>query len=365
VKFLLDVHHIGSRATGNETWARETTLAMAGALRPESNERLYACVATPIGEMFGPSVGIERVGTGSLRRLAVDIPSLVRQRNIDSVLVQYTAPLTTRPVVVAIHDLSFTSPASRSWIPPRERARMQSTIKWSARRARTVVALSQSTATDLQEQWGIPAEKIVVAPPAVSPQFSARLRSARIRTSEAATDEARILVVGNVLPRKNHIVVARAVKRLRDSGLRVSLRIAGQVPTAGEGVAREIHRVGGDWTTVTGYLDDDSLVTEFLRADVLCYPSLYEGFGIPVLEGMAAGLPVLVSDATALPEAAGDAGLILPPHDVDAWADALIRVLTDPAFAQSLADLGHSHEQRFTWERTAEVVIDALRSAAS
>lgn len=363
MRFLVDVHHIGSRATGNETWARESTLALIRRSAAEPDVELSLAASAPVGPIYGDSIKVDRVSGSSWRRLVLELPRVARANGTDALLVQYTAPMTTVPSVVAIHDLSFTHPVSGGWIPPRERARMNTTIRWSARRAACVVALSQHTAEDLCEQWGIPPEKVVIAYPAVAPAFLERLKASTPHGGNPP-DEPRILIVGNVLPRKNHLVVARAVAMLRDRGIKATLRIAGQVPPAGSDVASRLRELGAGWLTITGYLDDEALVKEYLEADVMCYPSLYEGFGIPVLEGMAAGLPVIVSDATALPEAAGDAGLIVPARDPEAWADAIEAVTAHPGRAEDMRTRGFAHEKSFSWDITAGVLLDALRRAA-
>ena len=364
MKFLIDVHHIGSRATGNETWARETALAMQELLATEQSEdELYFAVAHEAGRTVGPQNRIDQVSTGQVRRLARDLPRVARQRHVDALLVQYTAPMVKTSPVVAIHDLSFADPASAAWIPPGERLRMNATIRISARHAARILALSHSTAQDMIRYWNVNPDKIVIAPPAVAPSFEERVRKRRRELEPKSGGEFVVLMVGNVLPRKNHIVVTTAIKLLRDRGLPVELRIAGQVPSAGQETAQRLRNCAGDWLTITGYLSDDQLIDEYLSADCLCFPSLYEGFGIPVLEAMAVGIPTIVSDATALPEAAGDAGIIVPPNDADAWADALDLVLGDAEVADRLRTAGRQRVSLFSWGATASHALQALRYA--
>jgi len=363
MKYLVDAHHVGGRATGNETWAIATTTAMQSRAKSDGDELLLAASHGLPPEMVRSS-RTEFVNASSFRRLAWELPRIARQHDVDAVLVQYTAPLTTKPTVVAIHDLSFTESASASWIPPRERTRMNATIRWSATRAAKVVALSEYTARDLATKWGVPQEKIVVVYPAVSPAFRQLLHNAEERKHGAEPDPWRVLIVGNVVPRKNHLLVVKAISRLRHKGLPISLRIAGQVPPSAMSLQNEILTIGNGWTDITGYLSDQDLVDEYRAASVLCYPSFYEGFGIPVLEAMQAGLPVLVSDATALPEAAGDAGQVLSAVDVDVWSDALERVLTDAELARSMRERGLAHVAKFEWSKAGSLLLDTLREAA-
>ena len=174
-----------------------------------------------------------------------------------------------------------------------------------------------------------------------------------------------VLTVGNVLPRKNLVVVAHAIRTLRRRGLDVALRIVGQVPPAGMVVQSRLQELGGDWLTISGYLDEPNLIAAYQAADAFCFPSLYEGFGIPVLEAMTAGVPTVVSNATALPEAAGTAGALADPHDSTEWADILERLLTDKALADRMRQAGKLHAERFHWDNTAALVLAALRTAAT
>lgn len=366
MRFLIDAHHIGARATGNETWAVEVARGLAHGLDSagHDDEVLLAMTSVADRALAGPG-SVVPLHTGSLRRLLWDLPRAARREHVDAILVQYTAPLSSVPTVVAIHDLSFTDPASSQWIPAGERARMRATIRWSADRAGRIVALSRYTAKDLQLRWSIEPERIVVAYPAVGSDRCIRLHE---RPSECSTTVGRpktVLAVGNVLPRKNLVVLGMAVRTLRKRGLDVNLRLVGQVPRGGRPVREELERICGRWLTVSGYATEDELVRSYHQADAFCFPSLYEGFGLPVLEAMTAGVPTIVANATALPEAAGDAGAIVDPHDPTAWANTLERVLTDHREAEGMRFRGLSHAARFSWNTTAERVLGALRTVAT
>lgn len=366
MRFLIDAHHIGAHATGNETWAVEVARGLARILARagQDDELLLAMTAAGERALATPRSVVPLVG-GSARRLLWDLPRAARREKANAILVQYTAPLSSVPAVVAIHDLSFTDPASRQWIPPVERARMRATIHWSADRAARIVALSAHTAKDLQVRWSIDPERIVVAHPAVGSERRTRLQAQPREGSLPGDRPQTVLAVGNVLPRKNLIVLGTAVRTLRHRGLGVNLRLVGQVPPAGERVRTELERICGRWLTVSGYATEDELIGAYHEADAFCFPSLYEGFGLPVLEAMTAGVPTIVANATALPEAAGDAGALVDPHDPTAWADTLERVLTDQSEAAGMRSRGLAHSARFTWDATAEHVLDTLRMVAT
>ena len=110
-----------------------------------------------------------------------------------------------------------------------------------------------------------------------------------------------------------------------------------------------------------GGLSGDTLTTAYADADAVAYVSLYEGFGLPVLEAMAAGTPVVASNTSSLPELTGDAALLVDPEDVDAIADALARLLSDPALADDLRARGRARAATFTWTATARATLDVYR----
>ncbi|MDP9354983.1 MAG: glycosyltransferase family 4 protein, partial [Chloroflexota bacterium] len=120
----------------------------------------------------------------------------------------------------------------------------------------------------------------------------------------------------------------------------------------------------GDRLRFTGYVDAEALPAWYSAADLFVYPSLYEGFGLPPLEAMACGTPVITSDVSSLPEVVGDAGLTVPPTDEMALAEAMRRVLGDPAIGADLRKRGLERAKRFSWEQTAALTVAAYRDAA-
>ena len=362
MRVLIDVHQVGGRATGNETWAAQVARAIQSDPSLAPTDHVVLAVGHPKGSALATRASVVRVGTRSALRLALQIPRIARRERIDAVLVQYTVPLSTVPSVVAIHDLSFTDPASSAWIRPAERARMNATIRWSARHAGRILALSEHTAVDLCTKWGVARERILVAPPAVDDELLARLRAPRAADRQ---NVATVLAVGNVLPRKNLVVAAQAVAILNARGVPARLRVVGSVPNDRADLLAELMAAAGGRVEVTGYATPDQLVSAYHQADVLVFPSLYEGYGLPVIEAMAAGVPVIASDATALPEAVDGAGVLVSPRDPGSWADALERVLTDQQHSATLRQLGHERVARLSWRETGRQALEALRQVVS
>ena len=140
--------------------------------------------------------------------------------------------------------------------------------------------------------------------------------------------------------------------------------LAGQIGWGCEGVLREAARPEiKDRVQILGYVAEGDLPLLHAHAEALVYPSLYEGFGLPVVEAMACGCPVITSDGSSLSEVAGDAALLVDPHDEDALAAALDAVARDPALRASLRDRGLAHVSRYTWSRTARETALAYREA--
>ncbi len=165
--------------------------------------------------------------------------------------------------------------------------------------------------------------------------------------------------MGTVQPRKNYELLVRAFRPVAER-LPHSLVIAGGHGWLGEGLPAEIDRQGlSERVRLTGYVDDEDLPALYSAADLLTFPSLYEGFGLPLLEAMACGTPVITSDASSLPEVAADgSAVLLSPHDEAAWTSALLDALTDEPARRRLIEAGFARAQRFTWEAAAHQLVD-------
>jgi glycosyltransferase involved in cell wall biosynthesis len=362
VRSLVDAHHLGLAQTGNETWARNIVAGLSGA---GSDEVHVAVTRAGRAQLTGwvPHERTHLVASRSSRRLAWDLPRVVRRVRPQALLVQYTLPpLTAVPAVVVVHDLSFEQAQAREWIAPASLLRYRASIRASARRARRVVVPSEFTRDDVLARYGLDPDRVVVAGNAVDPALQAALRA----TARAPRgDRLVVLAVGTVLPRKNLEVVAQAVGVLRSQGLPVVLRLVGPLPAAGRAGLERMSARLGPALRVSGVLDTAGLAAAYREADVLAFPSLFEGFGIPLLEAMAAGTPVVSSDATCLPEIAGDAALYASPAQPQAWVDALRGVLCDERVARGLVEAGTVRVRRFDWQRSADAVRLALTEAAA
>ena len=198
--------------------------------------------------------------------------------------------------------------------------------------------------------------------PTFAPASAAEIARVRARYSPA---RPYLLMVGTLEPRKNHATALRALARLKAWGLPHRLVIAGGSGWLFEPIRRQVADLGleGD-VTFAGYVPAADLPPLYSGAGCVLAPSLYEGFGFPVLEAMASGAPVVCSAVSSLPEVAGDAALLVAPLDDGALAAATHLVLTQPALAEVLREKGRRQAARFRWETCAAETLEVYRLAA-
>ncbi len=277
----------------------------------------------------------------------------------------FVSPLLARlPTVVTVYDLSFIHYPERLSAARRLYLRLFTGI--SCRRARRVIAISRSTAEDVRRLLGVPGERIDVAVPGVGERFRP-LPAAEVAAFRAAHDlpPRFLLHLGTLEPRKNLPVLLRAYARLPE-GVR---RHAPLILVGGEGWGSDAIRATittlrlGETVRLAGYAPDEELPLWYNAAAALVCPSVYEGWGLPVAEALACGTPVLASDVSSLPEAAGQAGLLLPPGDVNAWTEGLRRALEDDNWRRAAAERGRAHAATFSWAQTARVHAQTYRRA--
>jgi glycosyltransferase involved in cell wall biosynthesis len=277
----------------------------------------------------------------------------------------FVSPLLTRvPSVVTVYDLSFIHYPDR--LSAARRLYLRTLTGLSCRRARRVIVISQSTADDVHRLLGVPRDRIDVALPGVHDPFRP-LPADEVSAFRRAQGlpERFLLHLGTLEPRKNLPVLLQAYAGLPDL-LRAESPL---VLVGGSGWGLDEIRASiaalrlEDSVRLAGYAPDDDLPLWYNAAAALAVPSVYEGWGLPVVEALACGTPVLVSDVSSLPEAAGDAGLHLPPADIAAWTEALHRALTDDAWRADARSKGLAHAATFTWQKTARVHVASYRQA--
>jgi glycosyltransferase involved in cell wall biosynthesis len=241
-------------------------------------------------------------------------------------------------------------------------------IEQVRKHADLVLTYSEHTRRDVVDTLGIPAEKVGAVSLAAGAEYRplpADVVAAKLHGHGLEAGRY-VLTVGTIEPRKNHVALFRAYAALKARG-KVSgapLVVVGGKGWGWEPVLAEVDRLGlSDDVRFLGFAD--GLPELYNGAAVTAYPSRAEGFGLPPLEAMACGCPVVASDATSLPEVVGDAGLLVPPDDVDALAGAIGRALAEPELRSRLSVAGRERAKGFSWRGHAEGVFAAYRRAVT
>ncbi len=262
-------------------------------------------------------------------------------------------------LVVTVHDLAFLRFPRlypRAW-----RALYRLGLRAAVRRADAILTPSRATAEDLVARTRVDPRRIHVTPLAATlPEGEREVDGVLARLKVRGPY---VLFVGTLEPRKNLVRLVRAYRRVAAAGLPHTLVLAGPMGWGHDPLLREIALPGPGEIVLTGPLPEDELDALYRGASAFVYPSLHEGFGLPVLEAMARSVPTVTSRTSSLPEVAGEAALGVDPRSVSELADALRRVLTDTELAERLAAAGRARARGFSWEETARRTLDAYRGA--
>ena len=296
-------------------------------------------------------------GRSRPRRILVESTWLARRTNSMAVhhLGGRIPARSGRPVAVTIHDLQpLYEPLNFSLI---KRRYLGWALPRSVRRADLVVAISEQVGRRIIDRLGVNPSRVVVVP----------IGSELIATGPAEpSDPPTILYPAVTHPHKNHLMLVEAFTRLADRHLTARLVLTGGPGAAEAEVANAVAASRhGDRITHTGRIPAADLAARIATATVVAFPSTYEGFGIPVLEAMAAGVPVLVANGTPAADLVSDGGVhcdaVLAPHDPQGWADRLGSVLDDRVQRTDLALRGLTAATDHTWEASAEALEQAWR----
>lgn len=282
--------------------------------------------------------------------------------------VPYLAPPVLGPrCVVTAHDvIQHVLPAYGAALDQRLYGLL---ARLGIRRSSAVIAVSDWTRRDLIRVLGVPSDRIRVIPNGVDERFRPGDggAGAAIR-ARYGLPEAFAFYLGWLDARKNLGVLLRAWPRVW-SECRVALVIAGRAPRPQSRAFvdwfRGLDRVSAPWLRVLGPVPEQDKPDLYRAALVFVFPSRYEGFGLGPLEAMACGVPVVAADATSLPEVVGEAGVLVPPDDADAWSEAVTTVLQDPRRAERLKAAGVERAREFTWDRAARATYQVYREVAS
>jgi glycosyltransferase involved in cell wall biosynthesis len=263
----------------------------------------------------------------------------------------YSAPLATRvPFVFTIHDLAHIDfPGSRTALKAFYYERI---MKPACRRARAVLTVSEYSKARIRDWSGVNPARIINVGNGVARSFCTS-------GNTYAHPRPYVLCVGNRKPHKNELRMLRAFAA-------VAHRVPHDLLFSGLRSGDLSHEIGAlhleDRVAFVGHVSDQQMACLYRGASALLFASLYEGFGLPVIEAMSCGTPVIVSNVCALPEVAADAALLVDPRSVEEIAAALARLLSDSSLSQTLIRRGVANARRYTWERTGSAVLQAIEA---
>jgi len=366
MRYSVDAHAIGQHLTGNETYIRNLLKGFA-AMDDESEFIAYVSRESAIAEV-PERFTTRRVAPNPWRRLGFDLPRLLAADRPELLHVQYTAPLMCRvPVVVSVHDVSFLE--YPEYFTRFRSMQLRHTVRRTVLKAARVLTPSDFSKRCIMRAYGLDDEKITVMPNGVSSAFRpiARETAAQWLKGRYALPQRFILTVGDLQPRKNHLALIRAYEELlRDlPELPQHLVLVGkpawrseQVIAAAKAspVAARIHFMD--------FVADEDLTRFYGACDLFVYPSLYEGFGLPIIEAMACGRAVACSNTTAMPEVADSAALLFDPKSDREMIRAMRDLLIDAELRARMERLGLQRASIYNWDRTARQTLEVYYEVA-
>ncbi len=316
----------------------------------------------------GPGARLDKL---TWETVALPVASALRREALIHSLYFAAPPISASPLVVTVHDvIPLVLPGYHR---TRQSAWYSQLMAWTVRRAAAIITVSQHSKGDICQVLGVPEDRVTVTYEAVDEVY-------RPNGVEGETDVLRsryhlperyLLYTGGAEKRKNITLLIRAWQQAREAMRRheCALVILADFPPP-DSLYPDIPRLIRELRLG----DDVYLVPRVAQADMpalyrsalgFCFPSRYEGFGFTPLEAMACGVPVVASNATSIPEVVGDGGWLLPPDDIGAWAEAMIRLASSEGERRQLAERARQQGRRFSWRVTAEQTVQVYRNVLS
>ena len=273
----------------------------------------------------------------------------------------FVAPPSRAPCIVTVHDLSFV--VVPEYAHPQLRSYLTTALPRSLRRASAVITVSEQVRQELLDHYRLQPDLVVTIPHGVSTTL---MLPADVDTEQVLSRlgvcQPYFLMVGTIEPRKNHLGALKAFVQLAERHPEASLVVTGAPGWLSEPILRALGEAAARHSVrLLGPVPDRDLAVLYSRCAALVYPSWYEGFGLPILEAMAAGAPVITSNVGALAEIAGDAALTVAPGRPEELMLAMERVLCEDVLRQQLAEAGLRQARAYSWERAARMHLDLYR----
>jgi len=294
----------------------------------------------------------------------VGIPRAAWRAGVDVVHAPaYTAPFWSPvPTVLTIHDVSYE--LHPQWYPYRRDWARRTFYRCSAHAAAHILTVSAFSASEITAAYRIPPERITVAPLGVDRAFASDGSDAGDALPPQVAPPY-LLHVGDLHERRNLAMLADAVLAARREVPALSLVLVGTDRGVAAGLRAAAERAGAPEALLhVTSIGDRQLCALYRQATAFAYPSMYEGFGLPLLEAMASGAPVVAAAAASIPEVVGDAALLLDPHAREAWTQAIVAIARDRERRARMGDAGRRRAAAFSWARTARLTLEVYRRVA-
>jgi glycosyltransferase involved in cell wall biosynthesis len=354
MRIALDACTLGRRRTGDETYIRGLLNGWS-AMRPNDLDLHVVTTSVydgPKNEAFEWHVVPK---SNFFVRNFYSVPRLLPQIGVDLYHANYwTRYWDAFPKVVMIHDVAFS--AFPHGFKAHETLLFSALAKRSAQNAKHILTVSEFSKSEIHKHLNVPLEKITVTYNGLDDCF----KPAKQKSSTAPY----ILYVGNLHPRKNLVRLIEAFVQLkRERQTDLVLKIVGQKAWLTAEIFESVRTSGLESSVeFTGYISQEQLVQTYQTATVMVYPSLYEGFGLPVIEAMGCGVPVVTSNSTSLAEVAGDAAELVDGHSADAICQGIWRVVSSQERQNDLRQRGLIRTRKFNWQTTAQKTLEVYRS---
>ena len=365
MKIAIDAHSIGSKAGGNETFYRQLVRGLAAESGDHQYHIFYTHAAALETMPRDPRFSVTRIPQNPIVRNGVALPRLLAALKPDVFHCQYIKPpLVRAPTVVTIHDLAHEHYPEH--FHPLEGLRMRAMVRATAQRAEHILTVSHFAARDIAQTYRIAPEKITIAYQAPAAIFRPRdqQQCQQELTRRYNLQSPFILYVGRIQARKNLPRLVEAYALARREGIGAQLVIAGPPDWQAQQLLAKIKKLQlEEMVRLPGYVAHNDLPLFFCASEAFVFPSLFEGFGLPVVESMACGTPVITSHGSALEEVAGDAALLVDPNDVPSISKAIVRVLSDSNLRKELAGRGLRRSADFHPQELAHKALEAYALA--
>lgn len=364
----IDAHSLGSQSSGNESYYLQLVQELA---KLPSNGNRYVIYYTrrdaitriPAAHQFEA----RRIRpANSYIRIPVSFPWEFRRQRLDVFHAQFIIPpFCNCKTVTTIPDILFES--HPQFFSPSENFRFRTLIPWSARRADHIITVSQASRNEIVFRYRIAPEKISIVDEAPRDEFRVMDRDScrEIIARKYAISDPFVLYVGRINPRKNLLRLIDAFLTLRRNGFSQKLVLVGKPDWQAEEIVQRVKHLSLQQSVIfTGYVDWDDVPRFYNAADLFVFPSICEGFGLPLVEAMACGAPVVTSYGSSLEEVAGGAAILADPLSTESIAGAMERVLGDEDLNRSLREKGLKRVADFSAARSARQTLEIYQQLA-